>query len=120
MGFEFSDHKVNLEIGEKTYEVEMGDADLLDRIQEWGGKLQSIDYEKVTEGAMRLLEHDVRGYLVAMLGEEQLNSIFSEGRRRFNLIDAMELFAYIYEQVMGSNAYAGFEKRMSKYLPDTD
>lgn len=120
MGFSFSDHTVGVEIEGKRYELNLGDADMLDKVDQWSAKLQSVDYAKISadKGRMRLLENDVRGYLKALLGAEQFDDVFKG--RKFDFIDGLELFAYLYSEVSRSRIDEQFKATLSKYIPDHD
>lgn len=118
MGFEFSQHTVNVEVAGKDYIVNMGNATMLDTVEKWGAKPSGTDYSAITEGRIEALTNDVRGYLVALLGEEQFASIF-EGRE-FDFIDGLELFAYLYAELSKSRVNASFARTLSKYLPNID
>ena len=107
MGFEFSQHTVNVEVAGKDYVVNMGNA-----------KLSGTDYSAITDGRIEALTNDVRGYLVALLGEEQFASIFED--REFDFIDGLELFAYLYAELSKSRVNASFARTLSKYLPNID
>ena len=71
MGFEFSSHTVTVEIGGKPYVINMGDADMLDKVEHWSDKLAGTDYRGLSEGRLNALSADVRNYLMALLGKEQ-------------------------------------------------
>ena len=118
MGFEFSQHTVNVEVAGKDYVVNMGNATMLDTVEKWSAKLSGTDYSAITEGRIEALTNDVRGYLVALLGEEQFASIFED--REFDFIDGLELFAYLYAELSKSRVNASFARTLSKYLPNID
>lgn len=120
MGFTFSKHTVDVEIEGKSYEINLGDADVLDKVQKWSEKLGRVDYAQLAgdSGRMALLAQDVRGYLKALLGDEQFADIFKA--RKFDFIDGLELFAYLYAEVTKSRVDEGFRANLAKYLPDVD
>ena len=120
MGFEFSKHAVEVEIEGKRYELNLGDADMLDKVERWSAKLRGVDYAKLAEdgGRMKLLANDVRGYLNALLGDEQFADVFKG--RKFDFIDGLELFAYLYSEVAKSRVDEGFKATLAKYMPDVD
>ena len=60
----------------------------------------------------------MRGYLRALLGDEQFADIFKA--RKFDFIDGLELFAYLYAEVTKSRVDEGFRANLAKYLPDVD
>ena len=70
------------------------------------------------DAARPLLAQDVRGYLKALLGDEQFADIFKA--RKFDFIDGLELFAYLYAEVTKSRVDEGFRVNLAKYLPDVD
>ena len=118
MGFEFSSHTVTVEIGGKPYVINMGDADMLDKVEHWSDKLAGTDYRGVSEGRLNALSADVRNYLMALLGEEQFEQVFEN--RPFDFIDGLELFAYLYAEIAKSRVDASFKAKLGKYLPDLD
>lgn len=120
MGFSFSKHVVEVEIEGKPYQINLGDADMLDKVEKWSAKLGGIDYAKLSKdgGRMALLAQDVRGYLKALLGDEQFDAVFNG--REFDFIDGLELFAYLYAEVAKSRVDEGFRATLAKYLPDVD
>lgn len=118
MGFEFSSHTVSVEIGGKPYTINMGDADMLDKVERWSAKLSGTDYRSLSEGRLNALSADVRNYLLALLGKEQFEQVFAE--RAFDFIDGLELFAYLYSEIAKSRVDASFKATLGKYLPDLD
>ena len=118
MGFEFSSHTVTVEIGGKPYVINMGDADMLDKVEHWSDKLAGTDYRGLSEGRLNALSADVRNYLMALLGKEQFEQVFEN--RPFDFIDGLELFAYLYAEVTKSRVDEGFRANLAKYLPDVD
>ena len=116
MGFEFSDHVVPVQIEGREYRINMGDAKLLDQVGRWGAKLSGTDYASLGEGRMDALAEDVRGYLLALLGQEQFDEVFAE--RGFDFINGLELFAYLYNEVEKSSVDASFRSVLGKYLPN--
>ena len=115
MGFEFSSHTVTVEIGGKPYVINMGDADMLDKVEHWSDKLAGTDYPGLSEGRLNALSADVRNYLMALLGKEQFEQVFEN--RPFDFIDGLELFAFLYAE---SRVDASFKATLGKYLPDLD
>ena len=97
MGFEFSSHTVTVEIGGKPYVINMGDADMLDKVEHWSDKLSGTDYRGLSEGRLNALSADVRNYLMALLGKEQFEQVFEN--RPFDFIDGLELFAFLYAEI---------------------
>ena len=95
MGFEFSSHTVTVEIGGKPYVINMGDADMLDKVEHWSDKLAGTDYRGLSEGRLNALSADVRNYLMA-------------------------LFAFLYAEIAKSRVDASFKATLGKYLPDLD
>lgn len=118
MGFEFSSHVVNVEICGKPYAINMGDADMLDKVERWSAKLAETEYGSLSEGRLKALATDVRNYLVALLGEEQFEEVFAG--RTFDFLDGLELFAYLYSEIAKSRVDASFKATLGKYLPDLD
>lgn len=120
MGFSFSKHVIEVEIEGKAYAVNLGDADMLDKVEQWTAKLQGVDYAKLAKDGtrMKLLANDVRGYLKALLGDGQFDDVFKG--RKFDFIDGLELFAYLYAEVAKSRVDEGFKANLAKYLPDVD
>lgn len=116
MGFNFSKHTVDVEIDGEPYSINLGDADMLDKVDRWGVKLRDTDYSKMTDGRIATATADVRSYLVALLGDEQFDAVFRG--RRFDFIDGLELFAYLYAEIAASRADVGFRENLAKYLPD--
>ena len=90
MGFTFSKHTVDVEIEGKAYEINLGDADVLDKVEKWSAKLGRVDYAQLAgdSGRMALLAQDVR--------------------------------AYLYAEVTKSRVDEGFRANLAKYLPDVD
>lgn len=118
MGFSFSKHTVDVEIEGKPYSINLGDADMLDKVERWGNKLQGADYSKMTEGRVAALTSDVRNYLMSLLGKEQFDEVFQG--RKFDFIDGLELFAYLYAAIEGSRTDVDFRKNLAKYMPDVN
>lgn len=118
MGFEFSSHAVSVEIGGKPYVINMGDANMLDKVERWSAKLGNTDYSSLSEGRLNALSADVHNYLVALLGKEHFEEVFAG--RTFDFIDGLELFAYLYSEIAKSRVDASFKATLSKYLPDLD
>ena len=108
MGFTFSKHTVDVEIEGKSYEINLGDADVLDKVQKWSEKLGRVDYAQLAGDSGRM----------ALLGDEQFADIFKA--RKFDFIDGLELFAYLYAEVTKSRVDEGFRANLAKYLPDVD
>lgn len=120
MGFSFSKHVVEVEIEGNPYQINLGDADMLDKVEKWSAKLQGVDYAKLSKdsGRMTMLAQDVRGYLKALLGDDQFGQVFE--RRKFDFIDGLELFAYLYAEVERSRVDEGFMANLAKYMPDVE
>ena len=118
VGFEFSSHTVTVEIGGKPYVINMGDADMLDKVEHWSDKLAGTDYRGLSEGRLNALSADVRNYLMALLGKEQFEQVFEN--RPFDFIDGLELFAFLYAEIAKSRVDASFKATLGKYLPDLD
>ena len=118
MGFEFSKHTVDVEVGGKTYTINMGDATMLDTVERWSAKLAHTDYATMSEGRINALTIDERNYLVALLGKEQFDDVFKG--RPFDFIDGLELFAYLYSEIEKSRVDTSFMNTLSKYLPDVE
>jgi hypothetical protein len=66
----------------------------------------------------RLASSDRYGAVNALLGDEQFADIFKA--RKFDFIDGLELFAYLYAEVTKSRVDEGFRANLAKYLPDVD
>lgn len=118
MGFEFSSHTVDVTICGKQYTINMGDASMLDKVERWSEKLQRTDYGQMSEGRINALSADVHNYLIALLGKEQFEDVFTN--RPFDFIDGLELFAYLYSEIAKSRVDASFRDTLSTYLPDID
>lgn len=116
MGFEFSNHAVEIEVAGKVYSVNMGDVDMLDEVRRWSDKLRGTDYSSMGEGANRAVADDLKGYLTALLGQRQFGEIFAD--REFDLIDGMELFAYVHSKMAESRVDEAFASTLDKYMPD--
>ena len=50
---------------------------MLDTVERWSAKLAHTDYATMSEGRINALTIDVRNYLVALLGKEQFDDVFS-------------------------------------------
>lgn len=118
MGFTFSSHSVEVEIEGEQYVIDLGDAEMLDKVEDWGRKLQAVDYNSLSENRTQLLSSDVQGYLTALLGKEQFSKAFKN--RRFNFIDGLELFAYLWSEVARARVAEDFRGRLAKYMPEID
>lgn len=118
MSFEFSSHTVEVEIGGKPYTINMGDADMLDKVERWSAKLAGTNYATMSEGRTGALAADVHNYLVALLGQGQFEEVFAQ--RAFDFIDGLELFAYLYAEISKSRVDASFKNTLRTYLPDLD
>ena len=118
MGFEFSNHKVEVEICGSIYVINMGDASMLDTVDRWGEKLRKTDYASLGDGRTKALTVDLRNYLLALLGKGQFDAVFKG--RDFNLINGLELFAYLYSEIVKSRVDVSFVQTLNKYMPDVD
>lgn len=118
MGFKFSDHSVKVEIEDKEYSLKMGDAERLGKINEWAKKLVEVDYDNLNERTSAQLQNSVKQNLIGILGKEQYDDI-AASRKDMDLIDMVELFAYLWYEVNNSSVLSGMNKKMAQYLPDT-
>lgn len=118
MGFVFSSHSVEVEIEGRQYVIDLGDAEMLDKVEGWGRKLQAVDYNSLSENRTQLLASDVQGYLTALLGKDQFDEVFKN--RRFSFIDGLELFAYLWSELARARVAEGFQDRLAKYMPEID
>ncbi len=98
-GFSFRKHEVAVEIEGREYRIQQGDAALSDRLLAVQRMAEGIDYEKLaSDGELyRTLSDKVREVIRALLGDEAFEEVL--GGRTANVIDEMELLAYLYEEV---------------------
>lgn len=122
MGFQFSKNTVDVEIEGEVYVINLGDEEFLDKIEAWGEKLQKINYEKLAKDGtrMKILTNDIHSYLKALLGDDQFDVIVKRKGSKLNLIDSLELFAYLWSEVNQSKIGDRFGETLSKYMPDVD
>ena len=72
MGFTFSKHTVDVEIEGKSYEINLGDADVLDKVQKWSEKLGRVDYAQLAgdSGRMALLARRIKPFILRRRKDE--------------------------------------------------
>lgn len=118
MGFEFSDHKVEVEICGVGYVIDLGDLETLEAVDRWGAKLKQTSYADLGDEKIAVLTEDLRNYLAALLGEKQFAEVFAQ--RAFTFVDGLELFAYLYSEVVKHRASASLAANLKKYMPEMD
>lgn len=98
-GFSFRKHEVAVEIEGKTYKIEQGDSDMADRLLAVQKLADGISYDQLAKDGKlyRTLSGKVREVIRALLGDEAFDEVL--GGRPANVIDELELLAYIYEEV---------------------
>ncbi len=116
MGFTFQKHAVTVEIEGKEYAIDLGSAEIFDQIAAWGEKIQSASYADSPEGQAQALSSDAEGYLKILLGQEQFEDVF-EGRP-WNMLDGLELFAYLYSKIAEARIGDRFDEAIARYVPN--
>lgn len=98
-GFSFRKHEVAVEIEGKTYKIEQGDSDMADRLLAVQQLADGISYDQLAKDGKlyRTLSGKVREVIRALLGDEAFDEVL--GGRPANVIDELELLAYLYEEV---------------------
>lgn len=98
-GFSFRKHEVTVEIEGKTYKIEQGDSDMADRLLAVQKLADGISYDQLAKDGKlyRTLSGKVREVIRALLGDEAFDEVL--GGRPANVIDELELLAYLYEEV---------------------
>ena len=116
MGFSFQKHTVTVEIENKEYIIDLGDAEVFDSIASWGERIQNEDYADASDGQAKALSADVKGYLKILLGQEQFEDVFHN--RPWNMLDGLELFAYLYSKIAEARIGDRFDEAIARYVPD--
>lgn len=118
MGFEFQSHAVEVEVCGEKYTVNLGDSKLLDEVTSWNDELQKKDYSKLSGDQMQALESDVDRYITALLGTEQWAAIQTNVGRKLDVLDKMELFAYLFSEVNGEQLSQRLTANLKRYMPE--
>lgn len=118
MGFEFSRNKsIEVEICGTPYSIDVADDDKLAKVGEFGKKLAGSDYGSMKEGAIKAASHDCRAFLDLFLGKGAVDEIY-KARGGFNLLDGVELLAYLIAELQKAKVGESFDSAVSRYLPD--
>lgn len=105
-GFKFKDRTVTVEIEGKEYAIQIGSAEMADRVAAAYTNLQAIGGEQVAGNSK--VNYNVscmlRDLIGAILGKEAQDAIFES--RPHSVIDEIELLQYLMEQVNASESAA--------------
>lgn len=104
MGFEWSAPKAQLSIFGIECEVEIGDAEMSDRVQRAVAKMQKVDFKALeSDGkAYMAVSAELRGIIRSFVGQEAAESIF-KGRKP-NIVMEANMLAYVMEEINRANA----------------
>lgn len=102
--FEWSAPAARFEVFGVPCVVEIGDAEIFDRLQKTGEKLMGFNPAKGGQKAALAMSHELRGVVRAVVGDEAASRIF-EGRKP-NIAMEASMIAYIFEQINEASAEA--------------
>lgn len=99
MNFEWSEPKARFEIFGVPCEVEIGDADASDRLQDAAKRMQAFDYAKAREGGkpMLAMSAELRAVIRSVIGTEAAEAVF-KGRKP-NIVMEASMLAYVFERI---------------------
>lgn len=102
MGFEFKDRTVRVEVDGKEYAIQIGSAEMADRVAMAYTNLEAIGGEKLASDphANMNVSKMLRNLVGAILGKEAQDEIFAD--RPNSVIAEIELIAYLMEEVNGA------------------
>lgn len=98
MSFKFTDRTFQVEIEGKKYDINLGTAETMDKLEEVRKEIDTMSSEKLAKDkqANYKLSCSLRDFIAAILGEKARDEIFKG--RNHNVIEELELIAYIYEE----------------------
>lgn len=102
--FEWSAPAAQFEIFGVPCEIEVGDAETVDRLTASGRKMQRFDAAGADKKTALAMSHELRGVVRSVIGEEAAEKVF-EGRKP-NVAMEASMVAYIFEQVNDAAAAA--------------
>lgn len=85
-------------------EVEIGDAEVTDRLAAAGKKLERFDMGKKDAKGALAMSHELRNVIRCAIGDEAAGKVF-DGRKP-NIAMETSMVAYIFEQINEANAKA--------------
>ena len=99
MGFKFKDRTVKVEVDGKEYAIQIGSADMADRVAMAYTNLEAIGGEKLASDphANMNVSNMLRNLIGAILGQEAQDEIFA--KRQHSVIDEIELLSFLMTEV---------------------
>lgn len=99
MGFKFKDRTVKVEVDGKEYAIQIGSAEMADRVAMAYTNLEAIGGEKLASDprANMNVSNMLRNLIGAILGQEAQDEIFA--KRQHSVIDEIELLSYLMDEV---------------------
>lgn len=110
-------HELELEINGEPLTVNYGDADMIDKLQEWSTKAETLDYTHIGKDQSKILQADVENFIRAMIGKEQFDRL-KKAVGKWDLLCAVETLAILYHEVTTAKVNTSFKSIMDKYLPE--
>lgn len=103
-GFEWKAPAAQFEIFGVPCEVEIGDAEVTDRLVAAGKKLERFDLGKKDAKGALAMSHELRNVIRCAIGDEAAGKVF-DGRKP-NIAMETSMVAYIFERINEANAEA--------------
>lgn len=99
MGFKFKDRTVRVEIEGREYAIQIGSAEVADRVAMAYTNLEAIGGDKLAndQNVNVNVSNMLRNLIGAILGQEAQDEIFA--KRQHSVIDEIELLSYLMDEV---------------------
>lgn len=99
MGFKFKDRTVKVEIEGREYAIQIGSAEMADRVAMAYTNLEAIGGDKLAndQNVNVNVSNMLRNLIGAILGQEAQDEIFA--KRQHSVIDEIELLSYLMDEV---------------------